>query len=94
MSKIKWNYAVVRSLFGDLWIGKTKLKPQKEKIFADPEDAVEKAQQLFQDSHLDFDELAEPNDENYNDELLYEYEKLSELEDIEEIRKGLEKFMV
>jgi len=94
MKKIKWNYAVVKSIFGDYWIGKTKLNPIKEKIFSDIDDAIQKAEELFLDSHIDFDPDLDENDENYNDSVACEFEKLSDIEEIEEISKGIEKFIV
>ncbi len=44
--KIKWSYAIMRSGFGDLWIGKTKLNPDGKSIFAGFDEAIEKAKQL------------------------------------------------
>jgi len=37
----KWNYATVRSVFGDVWVGKTKLKADNKKIFTTFEAAEE-----------------------------------------------------
>jgi DNA-binding transcriptional regulator GbsR (MarR family) len=95
-SKINWNYAVIKSLFGDLWIGKTKLKANKKYIFDNLDDVSQFAIQLFEDNHIDFDASLDDTDENYNDELLCQFEELANsIEDeIEEIKKGIEKFIV
>jgi hypothetical protein len=96
--KIKWNYAVMRSIFGDYWIGKTKLTPIKEIIFTDIKDAIEKAQELFKLDHPDFNPDLLEDDENNDDELLMDYKKISgedeEDKTIEIISKGIEKFIV
>ena len=95
MKKIKkWHYAVVRSVFGDYWVGKTMLPLIKEKIFVDVEDAIQKAEELFLDSHMDFDPDLDENDENYNDSIAYEFEKLSDVTETEEISKEIEKYIV
>ena len=94
MSKTKWNYAVVKTIFGDLWVGKTKLEPVPCKIFTKLKDAIAKAQILFEDRHPEFDPDADVGDENYDDELLMQYEEIEETteETAEEI--PAEKFIV
>lgn len=52
----KLNYAVMRSGFGDLWIGKTPIKSNGESIFTNYDEALEKALQL-NDSIENADEL-------------------------------------
>ena len=42
MGKNKWNYATVRSIFGEVWIGKTRLEADGKKIFS----AFEKAEEI------------------------------------------------
>jgi len=93
--KIKWNYAVVRNVFGDYWIGKTKLKPLKDIIFVDIKEAIEKAQDLFK-RDFDFDPDLCEDDDNYDDENYCQYNELEETieETAEEINKNLEKFIV
>jgi hypothetical protein len=91
--KVKWNYAVMRTIFGDYWIGKTKLPCKKESIFADLEDAIQKVEMLFEDAHFDFD----PDDESdENGELLCRYEDIrnNTEESIELIKKNIEKFII
>jgi hypothetical protein len=93
MKKIKWNYAVVRSVFGDYWVGKTKLKADEERIFVDIQVAIQRAEELFKDDHIDFD----PDNENdENGELSCIFEDISQVteETAEEIKKALEKFIV
>jgi hypothetical protein len=94
MAKVKWNYAVVRSVFGDLWIGKTRLEANEQYIFSNIEDASNFAVQLFEDDNPDFDASLEEDDENYDDELLCTFEDLANPieEEIEEI--CMERFIV
>jgi hypothetical protein len=96
MAKTKWNYAVVKSVFGDLWIGKTKLKANEKFIFSNLEDASNFACQLFEDYNPDFDYSLDEEDERYDDELICQFEDLENpIEDeLEEIKKGIEKFIV
>lgn len=72
-NKSKWHYAVVKSMFGDLWVGKTKKPLKKEIIFATIEEAVDKAQNLFMQYHPDFF----PSDEA-DTEAQYEFDHLAE----------------
>ena len=95
IKKIKWNYAVVRSIFGDFWVGKTKLKANEITIFADKEDVIRLIEEQFLDEHIDFDPNLDEDDEYYDDELYYEFEDIREhAEEPEEIKKALEKFIV
>jgi hypothetical protein len=96
MAKVKWNYAVVKNIFGDLWIGETGLEANGEYIFSNIEDASNFACQLFEDDNPDFDVSLEEDDEGYDDELLCQFEDLENPieEELEEIKKGLEKFIV
>jgi hypothetical protein len=96
MVKVKWNYAVVKSVFGDLWIGKTKLRANEQYIFSNIDDASNFACQLFEDAHIDFDAGLDEEDENYDDELVCQFEELEypNEEEIEEIPKGVEKAIV
>lgn len=59
----KLNYAVMRSGFGDLWIGGTHLEPNEKSIFAVFEDALEKAKSL-NDSIENADELDDTTEED------------------------------
>ena len=56
MGKKKWSYAILRSMFGDLWVGKTQLTPNEKSIFSNFDDAIERAKQL-NDSIENADEL-------------------------------------
>lgn len=96
MGKKKFNYAVVRSIYGELWVGKTKLEVEDRIVFADIKDAVQKAEQLFYDKNIGFDPYLDEDDEDYDEELQTEYEDLTnETEDsVENIPKGVEKFIV
>jgi len=96
VKKVKWNFAVVKSIFGNLWIGKTKLAPVKDKVFTDLSEAIEKAQGLFMEDHIDFDPSLVEDDEFYDCELEVEYNELEMTteEDAEEIKKDLERFIV
>ena len=93
MAKTKWNYAVVRSIFGDLWIGKTKLLVKKDKIYKDLRDAIDMAVILFEESHTNFN----PDDEEDNDpEEQYQYDDLlnTSKDEVEKIDKKIEKYIV
>jgi hypothetical protein len=87
--KIKWNYAVITSIFGDLWIGKTKHPPVKDKIFKNINDAIEKAKDRFMCEHPDFDPDLFDDDENYDDNLSSQYEKMIDTDDVEEINDSV-----
>jgi len=62
-TKKTWNFAVVRSVFGDIWIGKTQLPTNDSSIFADFDSALEVAK--HHGSYEDIEEImaAEENDE-------------------------------
>jgi len=93
--KTKWNYAVVRSIFGDFWVGKTKLKANEITIFIDKEDVIRLVEEQFLDEHINFDPDLDEDDENYDDELNYKFEEIREhAEEPDEITKGIEKFIV
>lgn len=89
--EVKFNYAIIRSVFGDYWIGKTKLKADEKSIFSKREDAVNQAQDLFWSSHPEFDCHAEEGDARYDYEL---YSNWSNIEtdsfNCEEIQKRME----
>jgi len=89
MSKIKWHYAVVKSIFGNFWVGKTKLPLKKEIIYETFQEALEKALWLFE-THNDF-----VPDEDDNSELAMSYEDLQDTQekDVEKISKKIEKFI-
>lgn len=94
MIKTKWNYAVMRNVFGNYWVGKTKQKTKKDIIFADIQEAIFKAEDLFRLDHGDeFDPDLLEDDENYDDNLLYEFEQISENAGDEEVKKSIEKFI-
>ena len=63
MSKnTKWNYAVVSSIFGDLWVGRTKLPIEKGRIYATFEEATQAAISMT-DSISNRDELESATDD-------------------------------
>ena len=95
MSK-KWNYAVMKSIFGDLWVGKTTLSVKDEIIFSELEEAIDKATDLFLEHHPCFEPDLDEDDEDYDDETAYVYNELLDTtrNTAEEIKKGLEKFIV
>ncbi len=89
----KWHYVVMRSVFGDLWIGKTRLPVEKDRVFVDLKDATYEAGNLFQDEHPEFDR---DEDEEYNGEdLQYQYDKLVYIskDEVEIVRLPIEKFI-
>ena len=57
----KLNYAVMRSGFGDLWIGKTPTKPNGKSIFGNFDDALERARQLNDsiENAMELDDMVE-----------------------------------
>ncbi len=59
----KLNYAVMRSGFGDLWVGGTYLKPNGNSIFADFNEALQTAKNL-NDSIENADELDATTEED------------------------------
>lgn len=90
---MKYSYAVVQSMFGNLWVGKSKKKADGKHYFKTHEQAVSLAIIRFEEKHelYDFD----PDDEDVDYEILEEYEAIQgEDGDIEEIDKKLEKFVV
>lgn len=94
MKKTKWNYAVVRTIFGDFWIGKTKLPVETRRIFSKFEDAQNSAIDLFS-SDNSYVGCAE-TDENYNADKEYELQELQDINesDVEIIKKETERFIV
>lgn len=56
MSKVKYNFAIGKFLFGDYWVGKTKLEVNNKSIFSTFEEAIEEAIDLT-DSISERDEL-------------------------------------
>ncbi len=98
MAKGKWNFAVVKSIFGDYWVGKTKLALESNKIFEKFQDAIDKAKDLFQGANPEFDEFNydDTDDALYNPELERVWNELedAEEENTEEIMKGVENKIV
>ncbi len=96
MKSKKWNYAVIRSIFGNLWVGKTPSSVKDEVIFADIKDAIDKAEQLFLEHRPCFDPDIDEDEEDYDEDLASEYNNIIDTteETAEEIRKGMEKFIV
>lgn len=89
--EIKFNYAIIRSAFGDYWVGKTKLKADEKSIFSKREDAVNYAQDLFCSNNPEFDIYAEEEDENYDWDLYNSWETIeTDSFDCEEIQKRME----
>jgi hypothetical protein len=85
------NFAIVRSIFGDYWVGLTKLEADEKNIFSKREDAVNKAQDLYCSDHPDFDIHADTGDEQYDWDM-YNFWSYIELDsfDCEEIPKKIE----
>jgi len=93
MRKTKWHYGVARSMFGDLWVGKTKLPLETAKVFDNIKDAIDNACMYFEEAHPEFDTV----DEDVNDEELQnQYENIinSTENTVEEIRPEMKKFLV
>lgn len=59
MSKKKnvWQYAIVRTMFGDFWVGKTKLPIDSGGIYDDVDEAVEEAKRLTEETFEMSDEI-------------------------------------
>lgn len=90
----KYAYAVMKSIFGDLWIGRTTLKPDESRVFTERIDAITKAQDIFSDLHPDFDPSADEEDDNYDEELYCAYEDLEASSCTEFISKAMEKHII
>ena len=90
MKKTKWNYAVVRTIFGDYWVGKTKINADEKSIFKNIQHAIEEAQNLFIDQ-TGYD----PDDEEIDNELSMSYDEIGDVTEgtAEEIKKGIVKFI-
>jgi hypothetical protein len=93
--KVKWNYAVIRSIFGNYWIGKTQLKADEIRIFSDIEDVIKQVEEQFLYENMDFDPDLCEDDENYDDEMFCQFSDIRlHAEEPEEIIKTLEKFII
>ena len=90
---MKWSYAVIQSIFGNLWVGKSKRKADNKQYFATIDEAIDLAKSKFNETHFYFDE---DNEEENDLELNEEYNAMIEttIGDIEEIRKPMEKFVI
>lgn len=75
--KSAWRYAIVRTMFGDFWVGKTKLPLDSGGIYEDVDEAVEEAKRLTE-------ETFEPSDDT-ECKLI----ELEDTDDIEEIPENL-----
>lgn len=64
MPKKKFNYAIVRSIFGDHWIGKTELPVKDGSIFSNHDDALKVAKQF-----TSYDSVAEMESDYENDNI-------------------------
>ncbi len=91
MKKSNWHYVVMRSIFGDYWIGKTKLPIQKDRVYKIYQEAIDKAQNLFMSTHPDFF----PSNEA-DTEAQYAFDEISEKNEKEcdVIQKRMEKFII
>lgn len=95
--KNKWSYAVVQSIFGNLWVGKSKRKPDNKQYFSNRADAVAIAMQDYEANWGVFDIDAIEDYIDNPDEVMQaieEYEAINNTGDIEEIRKSMEKFVI
>lgn len=88
------SYAIVRTMFGDIWIGKTQLKPDEKDIFSSLPQALDRAKEIFQEFHYNFDPNSDIGDEDYNDDLAYAYEELQKGAGVECIRETMEHYIV
>ena len=84
------SYAVVLSGFGTYWVGSSENEPDGKKYFESNKQAVKIAMMYFTEKHGEFD----PEDEDVDYDILEEYEAINDILCIEEIGKGLEKFVV
>lgn len=84
------SYAVVLSGFGTYWVGSSKNQPDSIKYFETLQEAVNLAMMYFTEKHGEID----PDDEELDYEILEEYEAINNVNDIGEIGKGLEKFVI
>jgi hypothetical protein len=96
IKKIKWNFVVMQSMFGNLWIGKTKLPTKKEVIFSDIKDAIDKAKELFFNKYPEFEEeLFNDEEEGNNPDQEEEFRNIIKPEnELTEITKKMVKFIV
>jgi len=62
--KSKWNYATVRGVFGDVWVGKTKVKADGKRIFTSFEAAEEIRKQNISASDFENEDEEEHTVEN------------------------------
>lgn len=82
------NYAIVKTVFGDFWLGKTRLKPDnKRHIYNDKDEATKVIQDMYLEEFPDFEPGLDFDDENYDDERQCQYD---ELVSDEEIRPEME----
>jgi len=79
----KWNFGIVRSLFGDYWVGRTKLPTNGYSIVESFESALETAKELAEGNEHNIMEL-EDAPENDGEEG----------ENAEIIGENIEKFIV
>ena len=84
------SYCVVKSVFGDIWIGKSKKETDDIKFFATFDEASDRAKGKFLEFNLDFDENLDSNDE----ELQEAYDGLDDESNIEEVEEDMEKFII
>lgn len=71
--KQAWRYAIVRTAFGDFWVGKTQLPIDHGGVYDDIDEAIEEAKRLTENA---FD---------MSDELECKLIKLENADEIEEI---------
>lgn len=94
MKKVVYSYVVMRSMFGDIWIGKSIRKADEKKFFSEFSAAFKRADKIFSAMHEDFQE--EPIDgEDFDDELASQYEQLKSTtpETAELVRPEMEKYI-
>ena len=58
-----FNFAIVKSMFGDIWIGRTKLQVRAGAIFSDYDDALEEAKESASYQNVVDMESVRDNDE-------------------------------
>lgn len=70
VKKVKLSFRIMTSLFGDIWIAKTKLKADESTIFSKFENAQEEALSIYEAQHPNWDS---------DDELIVAHGRLEDL---------------
>lgn len=92
MAQVIYSYVIVRNMFGNLWVGKSLQKADGIKFHPSHEQAVIIAMQYFEENHPEYNPEGDPEDLEY--ELLEEYDAIQGTYEIEQVGKGLYKFII